>query len=100
MPRSRPMTADGAGNAVQAWEMLHGNLLLQNWTVSDVPFYTTELIQYALIELVYGDRADMVHIAGAMTYTLLVLLAVALAKGRATGVEGLARMAIAALVIA
>jgi hypothetical protein len=35
-----------------------------------------------------------------MTYTLLVLVAVFLARGRASGVEGLARMAIAALVIA
>ena len=100
MSRSEPMNADGAGNAVQAWEMLHGNLLLHGWTVSDVPFYSTELIQYAFIEGVYGYRADVVHVAAAMTYTLLVLLAVGLARGRATGAEGLVRMAIAALVIA
>jgi hypothetical protein len=100
MSRSEPMNADGASNAVQAWEMLHGNLLLHGWTVSDVPFYTTELIQYALIEAVYGYRADVVHVAAAMTYTLLVLLAVGLARGRATGAEALVRMAVAALVIA
>jgi hypothetical protein len=100
MSRSEPMNADAGGNAVQAWDMLHGNLLLRGWVVSDVPFYTTELVQYALIEAVYGYHADVVHVAAAMTYTLLVLLAVGLAKGRATGVEGFARMAIAALVIA
>jgi hypothetical protein len=100
MSRSEPMNADGAGNAVQAWDMLHGNLLLHHWTVSDVPFYTTELIQYALIEGVYGYRADVVHVAAAMTYTLLVLLAIGLARGRATGANALARMAITALVIA
>ena len=30
--------------------MLHGNLLLHDWWVSDVSFYTTELPQYAAIE--------------------------------------------------
>src|SRR5262249_15426716 len=38
----------------------------------------------------------VVHIAGAMTYTLLVLAAGLLARGRATGREGLIRLLIAA----
>ena len=75
--------------------MLHGNPLLRGWTVSDVSFYTTELPQYALIELVRGLRADVVDIAAAMTYTLVVLLAALLAKGIATGWPGLVRVAIA-----
>ena len=35
--------------------MLHGNVLLHDWRVSDVSFYTTELPQYVLIEAM--DRA-------------------------------------------
>lgn len=73
--------SDGAGNVLQAWDMLHGNLLLHNWRVSDVSFYTTELPQYALIEAVLGLGPWVVHAGAAMTYTLLVLLAAVLAWG-------------------
>ena len=93
--QSVPVTSDGAGNVLQAWDMLHGNLLLRHWWVSDVSFYTTELPQYMLIEFLFGLGAQVVHVAGAMTYTLLVLLAALLAKGRAQGRAGLARALLA-----
>jgi hypothetical protein len=92
---TRPDTSDGAANALQAWDMLHGNLLLQGWTVSDVSFYTTELPEYMGVELIRGLGPGVVHVAAAFTYTLLVLLAGLLAKGRATGREGLGRVLIA-----
>ena len=91
-----PVNADGASNALQAWDMLHGNVLLHGWRLSDVSFYTTELPQYALVEAVRGLGPEVVHIAAAMTYTLLVLLAGLLAKGRATGREAVLRVGIAA----
>jgi hypothetical protein len=59
--------------------------------VSDVSFYTTELPQYMLVEAIRGLGSDVVNICGAMSYTLLVLLAAAVAKGRAGGREGVAR---------
>src|SRR6266487_4234738 len=99
MARSTAMNADGASNALQAWDMLHGNLLLRGWTMSDVPFYTTELIQHALVELVRGLDADVVHIAAAITYTLLVILVALLARGRASGVDALARMGVAVAIV-
>jgi hypothetical protein len=76
--------------------MLHGNLLLRGWTLSDVSFYTTELPQYMLVELVRGLNQDVVHVAAAMTYTLAMLLAALLAKGSCTGREAVARAGIAA----
>jgi hypothetical protein len=79
--QSVPPSSDGASNVLQAWAMLHGNLLLHGWRVSDVSFYTTELPQYALIESVLGLGAWVVHAGAAMTYTLLVLLAAVLARG-------------------
>ena len=94
--RTRAVNSDGAGNALQAWAMLHGNLLLHGWHLSDVPFYTTELPEYMLVELVRGLNADVVHVAAAVTYTLAMLLAALLAKGTATGREGAARALIAA----
>ncbi len=90
-----PIFADGSSQALQAWDMLHGNLILHGWVLSDVSFYTTEIPQYMLIELVRGRSPDVVHIAAAMTYALLVVLAAVLAKGRATGREGVARALIA-----
>ncbi len=93
---TQPISSDGASNALQAWDMLHGNLLLHGWQLSDVSFYTTELPQYMLIEAVRGLGAEVVNIAAAMTYTLLVLLAGLVAKGGARGREGLARFLLAA----
>ena len=93
--RTVPVNSDGASNALQAWAMLHGNLLLRGWRLSDVSFYTTELPQYMLVELWRGLGPDDVHVAAAMTYALLVLLAARLAKGTATGGEGVARAVIA-----
>jgi hypothetical protein len=93
---TRPVTSDGASNALQAWDMLHGNWLLKGWTLTDVSFYTTELPEYALVELFRGLGPADVHVSAAVTYTLLVLGAGLLAKGNKTGREGLLRMAIAA----
>jgi len=86
--------SDGAGNVLQAWDMLHGNLLLHGWSLSDASFYTTELPQYMLIVSVLGRHADVIHVGAAMSYTLVVILGALLAKGRATGREALARMLI------
>lgn len=96
---SRTMLAnsDGADQVLQAWDMLHGNWLLHGWTVGDVSYYTTEIPEYILLELIRGNySADILHEGAAITYTLLVLLAALLAKGRATGREGVVRALIAA----
>src|SRR5437868_14246250 len=92
LARTLPVNSDGAANALQAWDMLHGNLLLHGWLLSDVSFYTTELPQYIAIEAVRGLGPGVVNLAAAMTYTLLVLLAGLLAKGDAGAREGLARL--------
>jgi len=76
--------SDGADQALQAWDMLHGNWLLRGWTVGDVSYYTTELPEYMIVEKIVGFGPDVMHVAAAVTYTLLVLLAGLLAKGRAT----------------
>src|SRR5215469_13769476 len=92
---AQSVSADGASNALQAWDMLHGNLRLSGWTVSDVSFYTTELPEYVLVGVFRGLGPADVHVSAAVTYTLLVLLAGLLARGRATGRAGLLRVLIA-----
>jgi hypothetical protein len=95
LARTRAVNSDGASNALQAWDMLHGNLLLHGWSLSDVSFYTTELPQYMLVEFLRGLNQDVVHVAAAVTYTLATLLAALLAKGAATGRQALTRVLIA-----
>jgi hypothetical protein len=95
LSRTRAVNSDGAGQALQAWDMLHGNLLLHGWLLGDVSYYTTEVPQYMLVEIVRGLNSDVVHVAAAMTYTLAVLLAALLAKGNSTGRQALMRVFIA-----
>ncbi|MGE5133409.1 MAG: hypothetical protein ACM32E_10930 [Gemmatimonadota bacterium] len=84
LSQTRAVNSDGAANTLQAWDMLHGNLLLHGWQLTDVSFYTTELPQYLLVTAVTGLTAEVVHIAAAMTMTLLVILAGLLSgRGRA-----------------
>jgi hypothetical protein len=92
--RTVAVRSDGGSVALQAWDMLHGNLLLRHWHMSDVSFWPTELVQYALLEAVHGLGPGVVHLGGAMTYTLLLVLAAVLAAGRATGREALVRVLI------
>jgi hypothetical protein len=94
--RSLGTDADGASNVLQAWDMLHGNLLLRGWWLSDVSFYTTELPEYMLVELARGLNPGVINLAAAATYTLLLALAALLAKGRATGKAAVGRVLIAA----
>jgi hypothetical protein len=94
--RSLPAGSNGGSIALQAWDMLHGNPLLRDWSVANVTFYTTELPQYMLIESFRGLSADVIHVGGAMTYTLLVLLAAFLARGRSRGLAGLVRAVLTA----
>src|SRR5580693_10534797 len=96
LARTRAVNSDGASQALQAWDMLHGNPLLHGWALTDVSFYTTELPEYMLVELLRGLNADVVHVASAMTYTMAVVLAALLARSTASGRAALARVLVTA----
>jgi hypothetical protein len=83
--RTYTENSDSANILLMSWDMLHGNLLLHGWHLSDVSFYPTELPQYAVLEGLLGLHAGTAHVAAAMTYTLVVLFAVLLARGRTSG---------------
>lgn len=89
------VNADGAAFLLQAHDMLHGDWNLSGWWTSDMPVYTTEVPEYALIEAFRGMVPDVVHIAAALTFTLVMVLLIVLAKGRARGREAWVRMLIA-----
>ena len=91
-----PVNSDGANIILMSWDMLHGNAALHGWWMSDVSFYTTELPEYVLLDAIRGLSPDVTHIAAALTYTLVLVLAALLAKGRAASGEGVARVLITA----
>jgi hypothetical protein len=97
LSRTYTVNSDSANIMLMSWDMLHGNVLLHGWYLSDVSFYPTELPQYAMLEGLLGLHAGIAHIAAAMTYTLAVLFAVLLAHGardRAPGRAAWPRMAL------
>ena len=85
------LNVDPAGQALQAWDMLHGNLLLRGWWLGDVSFYTVELPLNMIIEMIVGLRPVEISILAALIYTAVVLLTALLAKGSARGREGVVR---------
>jgi hypothetical protein len=94
--RTYPENSDEANILLMSWDMLHGNVLLHGWYLSDVSFYTTELPQYAILERLLGLHLDTAHVAAAMTYTLAVLVAALLARGRTNGRAAWPRMLLTA----
>jgi hypothetical protein len=94
-----PVVSDGAGNVLQAWDMLHGNPLLHGWWSTDVSFSTSALPLFALIETVAGLRPEVVHIGAAIIYTVLVLMAAVAARGRTRGAAGIVSGLIAAVIM-
>ena len=103
--RTYAENSDSANILLMSWDLLHGNLLLHGWYLSDVSFYPTELPQYAMLEGLIGLHAGTAHVAAAMTYTLALLFAVLLARGprdRVTGSSGRAtwpRMALTGILM-
>jgi len=92
---SSPIDSDGASNVLQGADLLHGNLLLSHWQVSDVSFYLTDLPLYAVLALIFGTAPAVVHVGAAVVFTFVVLLTALLARDRG----GLPGAALAAAIV-
>ncbi|MGH3264537.1 MAG: hypothetical protein ACRDNS_21365, partial [Trebonia sp.] len=92
--------ADGGNNALQAWDMLHGHLLLHGWQIGDANYYVLELPLLAVAEALFGlgDLAE--HVASGLTYTLVAAVAVAVAVAGSRGSARAARTAVVLAVLA
>ncbi len=88
---SLPVDSDAANNALQAWDMLHGNFLLHNWVIGDATYYTFDLPVTAIAEAFLGVNPLAVHVALALTFLIVAVLALAIARidcrGAATAVR-------------
>jgi hypothetical protein len=86
--------SDEANILLMAHDMLHGNFFLSGWNTSDVPFITTELPEIAVLVGLFGLHLNTAHIAAALTYTIVIAVAMLLAKGSARGPQAITRMAL------
>src|ERR1700736_4933320 len=89
--------SDGGNNALQAWDLLHGHLLLHGWQIGDANYYFLELPLLALAEAIFGLGDLAQHVSSALTYALITAAAAAIAV---TGSRGAARAARGAAVLA
>ena len=94
------VNSDGANNALQAWDMLHGHVLLHGWLIGDATFYFFELPLNAITELLFGMGNLAVHAASALTYLIVAVGAVALAVTDSRGPARAARCAVVVAVLA
>lgn len=94
---SLEVDADGANNALQAWDLLHGNILLHHWIIGDATYYTFDLPALALGEIFVGLHSTAIHVGPAITLAVVVISAMAVAR---TGSRGTAAAARAIVVLA
>jgi hypothetical protein len=94
------VNADGAVNALQAWDLLHGNVALHGWRIADANFYFLELPLNAITAAVFGLSDFAAHAASALTYTFVTLCAVALAVTGSRGAARAVRCAVIVMVLA
>jgi hypothetical protein len=91
------LSSDPANNALQAWDMLHGHLLLHGWILGDVTYYTFELPLMAIVEAFFGLHTMAVQVSMALIYLIVTGFAAAVAV---TDSRGLSRPARAGVVVA
>jgi hypothetical protein len=94
--RSSFVDSDGANQSLQAWDLLHGHLLLHGWLIGDANFYFLELPVNALTEAVFGVGNLAAHAGSALTYLIVTVVAAVVAV---TGSRGSARAVRCAVVV-
>ncbi len=92
--------SDTANNALQAWDMLHGHLLLRGWLTGDVPFYTFELPLMAIVEIFFGLHNVAMHVSMALVLLIITGCAVAIAVTDSRGGARAARAGVTVAVLA
>src|SRR6266487_5521124 len=93
------VSSDGANSALQAWDMLHGHLLLHGWIIGDATYYTFDLPVLALTELFSGLSNLTSHVASALTYLIVTVIAVAIALAGSRGLARVARCGVVVVVL-
>jgi hypothetical protein len=94
------VNSDGANSALQAWDLVHGHLLLHGWIFGDATFYAFELPLNGIVELVFGLGTTAAHVSSALTYLIVTVCALALAVASSRGPARVVRGAVVVAVLA
>jgi len=92
--------SDGANNALQAYDMLHGHILLHGWIIGDATYYTFELPLIAVVEIFFGLHNDAMNVSEALIYLIVAAWAIAIAVTDSRGTSRAVRAAIVVAVLA
>jgi hypothetical protein len=98
--RSSSVDSDGANTSLQAWDLLHGHLLLHGWDIGDANFYFLEQPVNALTEAVFGLGNLAAHAGSALTYLIVTVMAAAVAVTGSRGSARAVRCAVVVIVLA
>src|SRR6201997_4855639 len=94
------VNSDGANSALQAWDLVHGHLMLHGWLIGDATFYAFELPLNGIVQLLSGVGNLAAHIGSALTYLVVTACAVALALTSSRGPARAVRCAVVVAVLA
>ena len=94
------VNSDGANSALQAWDLVHGHLMLHGWVIGDATFYAFELPLNGVVQLLFGMGIPGAHIGSALTYLIVAACAVALAVTSSRGPARAVRGAVVVAVLA
>ncbi len=92
--------SDGANSALQAWDLIHGHLLLHGWVFGDATYYSFELPVNGVTQLIFGLGPLAAHVASALVYLIVTACSVALAVAGSRGAARVARGAVTVTVLA
>lgn len=66
--------SDKANHLLQAYDIVHGNLFLEDWYMTGITFWTTDLIFYELAAILAGISRNAIYIAGGLMVSTVTLV--------------------------
>src|SRR5215469_11030416 len=94
-------TSDSVQGLLTGDSVVKGNLLLSGWHLATDNFLFTDTLPFAAFELFLGPRADLLVLIPALTYALIVLVALSMSiRLRGSAERNLATLSVVALALA
>lgn len=80
LSKHTPMNSDHASIILEAKDIFEGNILLKNWTLSTVSYYTTDIPFYVIAIALYGFSNQLLYIVPGVLYAITVFFALYLSS--------------------